>query len=141
MNCVTETGTFKLNNQSNLLTVSDFVQNPVTNLVAGSIANLKFIPYFNALSKPLSASQCQYFELMYNGLYITIPLFQNLKKNKMNSLALDKVSLNIPLIIVFASSFLLNIIYVMGKFIYNSRITSAKNNSYNLFTKLSRESI
>lgn len=127
-----------MNNQSNLLTVSDFIQNPVTNLVASPIANLKFIPYFKALSLPLTSSQCQYYELMYNGLYITIPLFQKLKKSKMNSLALDKVSLNVPLIIVFASSFLLNIIYVLGKFIYNSRITRAKNSAYNLFTKLSR---
>lgn len=78
---------------------------------------------------------------MYNSLYITIPFFEKLKINKMNKLALDKVSLNIPLIIVLISTFLLNMVYAVGKYLYNSRITRAKNNCYDLFTQLSREII
>lgn len=89
VNSITETwstlycssnNTFALGNENNFLTVSDFIQNPLTNLINLNISSFNFAPNLNAQKTPLGGIQCFYYELILNSLYFIIPNFLKLKR-------------------------------------------------------------
>lgn len=61
LTCNTTSGNFILGTENNFLTVSDFIQNPVTNLIASNISAFKFPPYLSGQTLPLSSTSCLFF--------------------------------------------------------------------------------
>jgi hypothetical protein len=141
LSCNSTGGNFALGAENNFLTVSDFIQNPVTNLLASPATAFKFPPNLSGQTKPLGANQCLYFTLVLNALYITIPGFLNLKNSIMDNILVKNVSVSLPMMLLFVAVVLISILYVLGKVIFNMRITRLKNYTYDLFESLERDLI
>lgn len=139
LSCNTTTGVYVVGTENNFLTVSDFIQNPVTNLLALTTSSFKFPPYLSAQTLPQSSTSCLYFELILNSLYITIPGFLSLKSSVMDNIMLKSVGVSLPMILIFVAIFLISALYVWGKVLLNIRVTRLKNDTYDLFESLTRE--
>ena len=118
------------------MTVSDFIQNPITNLVALPTSSFNFPPNLAAQSFPLASTQCLFFELITNTLYVSIPGFRKLKTTVMDDILLKSVGANLVMVILFVSVVLVSVAYVLGKVRYNKCVTVLKNDTYELFESL-----
>jgi hypothetical protein len=139
LTCNTTSGGFILGSENNFLTVSDFVQNPVTNLVASNLSAFKFPPFLSGQALPLSSTSCLFFELVLNAIYITIPGFLALKTSVIDSLLLGNVGVSLPMVFVFLAVLLISGLYVVGKVLLNFRVSRLKNTTYDIFESLPRE--
>lgn len=88
LTCNASNGKFILGNENSFLTISDFIQNPVTNLMATSASAFKFPPFLSGQTLPLGSNPCLYFSLILNSLYISIPGFLSLKSSIMDGILL-----------------------------------------------------
>ena len=136
LTCNATSGRFILGNENSFLTVSDFIQNPVTNLLATKVAAFSFPPFLSAQTLPMGSSPCLYFTLMLNSLYITIPSFLNLKASVMDGILLKNVSVSLAMILILLAVFLISLFYVIGKAMMNMRVTRLKNEAYEIFESL-----
>lgn len=136
LTCDATSGIFILGNESSFLSVSDFIQNPVTNLMATSVAAFRFPPFLSGQTLPMGSSPCFYFSLILNSLYITIPSFLNLKASIMDRILLDNVSVSLAMILVLLGIFLISLFYVIGKTMMNMRVARLKNETYDIFESL-----
>jgi hypothetical protein len=136
LTCNASSGKFVLGTENSFLTVSDFIQNPVTNLMATSAAAFKFPPFLSGQTLPLGSSPCLYFSLILNSLYISIPGFLSLKSSIMDGILLKNVSVSLTMILILLGILLISGLYVFVKVVLNIRVTRLKNDTYELFESL-----
>jgi len=84
---------------------------------------------------------CQYYEMVTNCLYTSLPNYRLLKVNVMNPITVNNVNVQIIMLVIFLIHILLNISFIIGMVLMNSRITNLKNYSYDLFEGLDKELI
>jgi uncharacterized membrane protein (DUF485 family) len=133
LTCNATSGSFVLGTENSFLTVSDFIQNPVTNLMATSASAFNFPPFLSGQKRPLASNPCLYFSLVLNSLYISIPRFLSLKSSIMDGILVGNVGVSLAMILIFVAVFLVSGLYVFGKVVLNIRVTRLKNATYGLF--------
>jgi hypothetical protein len=133
LTCNATSGKFIMGTENNFLTISDFIQNPVTNLIATSASALNFPPFLRGQTLPMGSSPCLYFSLILNSLYISLPGFIKLKSSIMDGILLKSVSVSLSMILILLGILLLSGLYVFVKVLLNIRVSRLKNDTYELF--------
>lgn len=130
LTCNATSGNFVMGTESNFLTISDFIQNPVTNLMATSASAFNFPPFLAGQTLPMGSTPCLYFSLVLNSLYISIPGFISLKSSIMDGVLLKSVSVSLAMILILLGILLVSGLYVFVKVLLNIRVSRLKNDTY-----------
>ena len=127
MGIITET------RQNNLLSIADYIQNPVTNLI--SARDFQFSMDKNSSKVPFTTTQCNYFQLILNVQYVTIPSLRKLKKNLLNSLLISNIQINPFLIFLFTFAITALLLFIICVRKSKNTILSTKHAIYDIYEK------
>ncbi len=87
----------------------------------------------NSSKTPFTNTQCNYFELVLNAQYVTIPNFRKLKKNLLNKLLINSISVNPYLFAVFCVAIVTLLFLLLAVHRGKNAILNAKYALYDIY--------